>query len=156
MLDILLVILFLGLWLVVVGVGISFWVEFFNGLGIGALALAILLTIIALLPVAYIRDEYKKDTAAQSIEIVQVEVIKKKHTPARTTVIMSGKVPVSTYVAARYETTITDNDYTKTIDDKSWYDNLEIGDRFEVEKITYKDKSGEVFSKDFKLIERGD
>ncbi len=153
MINVLIVILLLVVYILLVGFSIWIWKDVFLDFDWMLLGLAILLTILVLLPVGYIYDDVQKSKAVTEITTVEVEVTNKQYSPPRTNMIMSGKVLVPVHVSAKYEITVTDDDYTKVINNKQIYDEFEIGDIFKMNKIIYKNKSGEAFDRDFKFIE---
>lgn len=149
--EILVGILAVVIYLALIGLTIWGWKEFMCDRNLLIFGLAIMLTIMTLIPVGFIYDEVQKSRAETKVEVTQVEVVERKYSPPRTNIISNGKTITTVYIAAKHQITITDGDYRKTIDNKEMYDKFEVGDRFEMSKIIYKNKNGKVFSKDFKF-----
>ena len=155
MLGIILAILILALYVIFVGYTIYSWKEtFFSGWGFdfSMLIISIVLTLLCLLPVGIMHDEYKKSEAVTEINVVEVEIIDKNHSPASTVLIYTGSMFVPIIKTEKYNVTLSDGELEKTIDNEDLYNKLEIGDSFEVNKIIYKDSSGEIFEQDFEFI----
>lgn len=137
----------------VIGAFIFIWIDAIRERSIVLMFLAVILTLIILMPVGYIVDSYQKEVSSPQIVTVEVEVINKVYHPGTTRVIIINKIPTVIPVAPKYLTTISSAEYTHTFDNQSIYEALELGDKFPMHLVSYVDKSGKVFSKEFKFIE---
>ena len=117
-----------------------------------SLALAVIVTLMALLPVAYIIDSHQKDIATQDTQIVEVEVVDKVYHPSTTRIIIVDKTTIITPVAAKHLVTISSEQHIHTFNNESMYTSFQLGDKFEVELISYISKAGKVFDKEFKFL----
>ena len=102
-----------------------------------------------LISAAGLIPEFEKVNAITESKIVEVVVVNKEYTPSRTMVITSGKVTVPVRKSPKYEITISDGEHTDTLDNKELYDQVEIGDKFNMQKLIYKNRKGEIIDVDF-------
>lgn len=137
----------------VIGASIFIWIDAIRERNIVSMFLAVILTLIILIPVGYMVDSYQKEVSSQQIVTVEVEVINKVYRPRTTRVIIVNKVTTVIPVAPKYLTTISSAEYTHTFDNQPIYEALELGDKFPMHLVSYVNKSGKVFSREFKFIE---
>lgn len=152
MLNVILFLLLAFLYIFMIGLTMFCWVEIFTDFDLLGLFIALALTLLVLLPVGFIYDEHSKAKSTTETTIVEVEVIEKNYSPATTTMVMSGKVFVPIHKSERYNIKISDGDLEQSINNKDMYSKLDVGDRFQMNKIVYKNKKNNVFEQEFQLI----
>lgn len=113
---------------------------------------AIIMTLIVLIPVAYIVDSHQMDIAVQNTQIVEAQVVDKVYHPSTTRVMIMGRTTVVTPVAAKYLVTISSEQHEHTFDNESMYNSFQLGDKFKIELISYTSEAGKVFNKEFKFL----
>lgn len=153
MLKILLLILAFSIYLSLVGCVVWLWKEFFYDYDFVILIFAVIMTIVVLIPFAVTADIYKKESATQIESLVEVTVIDKRYSSPTTMMVKSGSVFVPITTSASYNVKVTDGEYDKNIDNEDLYNQLDIGDKFTMQRVLYEGKDGKVFSHKFNLVE---
>lgn len=153
MLDIVVIILLILTMLALFVGTVILIISLFQDFDFGMFLMAIFMVVLCLIPIGMGYDYYQKETAQQEIVISDVEVMAKKYHPATTRIMIAGKTTRIIPVAAKYLTTIQSDKHSQTIDNRSIYDTFEVGDRFQMNLILYRNKDGKVFTKEFKFIE---
>lgn len=153
MLEVVLIILMAVVFMGIVAVTMWTWWETFAERDGLALIVALLLTLILLIPVAIIVDNQKENNATQEVQTVQVEIMDKVYHPATTRVIIINKMTTIVPVAAKYLVTVKTGEFTHVFDNEQFFKEFELRDKFDMRLTNYIGKDGKLFEQKLNFIQ---
>lgn len=91
-------------------------------------------------------DIYQKEKATLNRECATLIVVDKNHQPRKSNMMFADDILIPIQSSEQWNVVFTDGEHTKTINDETLFNMLEIGNKVEGYKDTYIKKNGKLYT----------